>query len=40
MAIMHNNLTNKWIIKSFKRSTDANPTMQIALEKAGSQSQK
>lgn len=34
MAIMHNNLTNKWIIKSFKRSTDSNPTMQIALEKA------
>lgn len=34
MAVMYNNLTNKWIIKSFKRSAGSNPTMKIALEKA------
>ncbi len=36
IAIMRNELTNKWIIKSFHRSVDinTNTSMQVALQKA------
>lgn len=35
IAFFYNDKTNKWIIKSFHLSDNRNPTMMIALQKAG-----
>ncbi len=35
IAFMHNNETNKWLIKSFHISNNWNKTIYLAMEKAG-----
>lgn len=35
IAFMYNTLTDKWIIKSFKKSNNSNPTMYLAFQRAG-----
>ncbi|PIX34967.1 MAG: hypothetical protein COZ58_01945 [Candidatus Infernicultor aquiphilus] len=35
IAFMHNDETNKWLIKSFHLSSNRNMTIYLAMEKAG-----